>query len=144
VRVYLDNCTLNRPFDDQSQARIRLETEAKLCLQEQVRKREIELAWSYILDFENAANPFNDRQTAIGKWKDCAVCDVGETASLLRMAEDLGDAGLKASDALHVACAIAAKCDHFVTADDRIIGKCAGLTEITVIDPTALVRELDL
>ena len=28
TRVYFDACCLNRPFDDQSQARIRLETEA--------------------------------------------------------------------------------------------------------------------
>jgi hypothetical protein len=27
-RVYFDTCALNRPFDDQSQPRIRLETEA--------------------------------------------------------------------------------------------------------------------
>jgi len=27
-RVYLDLCCLNRPFDDQTQERIRLETEA--------------------------------------------------------------------------------------------------------------------
>jgi hypothetical protein len=30
VRLYLDNCSFNRPFDDQSQLKIRLETEAKL------------------------------------------------------------------------------------------------------------------
>lgn len=30
MRVYLDNCMFNRPFDDQGHIRIRLETEAKL------------------------------------------------------------------------------------------------------------------
>ena len=29
MKLYLDNCCFNRPFDDQSQLRIRLETEAK-------------------------------------------------------------------------------------------------------------------
>jgi hypothetical protein len=61
MRIYLDNCCLNRPFDDQRQARIRLEAEAKLCIQQQVREGRIELAWSYMLDFENAANPFEER-----------------------------------------------------------------------------------
>jgi len=28
--IYLDNCCYNRPFDDQSQLRVRLEAEAKL------------------------------------------------------------------------------------------------------------------
>lgn len=30
MRVYLDNCSFNRPFDDQTQIKISLETEAKL------------------------------------------------------------------------------------------------------------------
>ena len=32
VRVYLDNCCFNRPFDEQVSAVIRLETDAKLHL----------------------------------------------------------------------------------------------------------------
>jgi hypothetical protein len=31
--IYLDNCAYNRPFDDQSQLRISLETQAKLYIQ---------------------------------------------------------------------------------------------------------------
>ena len=46
MRVYLDNCCFNRPFDSQAQARVRLETEAKLRIQERVVAGEIELAWS--------------------------------------------------------------------------------------------------
>ncbi|MFN0197095.1 MAG: PIN domain protein, partial [Planctomycetaceae bacterium] len=34
MRIYLDNCCFNRPFDDQRQIRVRLETEAKLCIQQ--------------------------------------------------------------------------------------------------------------
>lgn len=58
MRVYLDNCCFNRPFDDQKQIRIRLETEAKLEIQQKILQNKIELAWSYILDFENEMNPF--------------------------------------------------------------------------------------
>ena len=32
MRVYLDVCCLNRPFDDQSQDRIKLETDAVLSI----------------------------------------------------------------------------------------------------------------
>jgi hypothetical protein len=68
VRVYLDNCCLNRPFDDQRQMRVRLEAEATLCIQEHSRRGTLELVWSYMLDFENAANPFEDgaRRSADG------------------------------------------------------------------------------
>ena len=37
IKVYLDNCTYNRPFDDQKDIRIRLESEAKLFIQEQIK-----------------------------------------------------------------------------------------------------------
>ena len=33
MRVYLDNCCYNRPFDDQDQLTIRLETVTKLAVQ---------------------------------------------------------------------------------------------------------------
>jgi len=31
-RLYLDNCCFNRPFDNQKQLKIKLETEAKLFI----------------------------------------------------------------------------------------------------------------
>ena len=58
MRIYLDNCCFNRPFDDQGQIRVRLETEAKLCIQENIRGGALELAWSYIIDSENGSEPF--------------------------------------------------------------------------------------
>ncbi len=32
MRIYLDNCCFNRPFDDQTHFRIRIEAEAKLVV----------------------------------------------------------------------------------------------------------------
>lgn len=48
--IYLDNCSFNRPFDDQSQIRIRIETEAKLYIQENIVSGKLQLCWSYILE----------------------------------------------------------------------------------------------
>ena len=61
LKVYLDNCCFNRPFDDQSQLIIRLETEAILFIQEEIKNGNIELVWSYILEQENDDNPFERR-----------------------------------------------------------------------------------
>ena len=103
MRVYLDNCCFNRPFDDQRQARVRLEAEAKLYIQEQIRNNTLELAWSYILDLENAANPFEVRRTTISGWRRYARMDVEETPALVQQAHSLVALGLKAKDALLVA-----------------------------------------
>jgi hypothetical protein len=83
-RIYLDNCCFNRPFDDQSQIRIRIETEAKLFLQQEVLEKRLELAWSYILDFENAFNPFPERKAVIARWRHYAIVRVIESSALLR------------------------------------------------------------
>ena len=86
MRVYLDNCCLNRPFDDQRQTRVRLEAEAKLCIQEHIRSGTLELVWSYMLDFENAANPFEERRTTISGWRQYATMDIEETPIILQHA----------------------------------------------------------
>lgn len=143
MRIYLDNCCFNRPFDSQAQVRVRLETEAKLRIQERVVSGEIELAWSYILDYENAANPFEERRAAVGLWRTRSVVDVVETPVLLKNAQSLVVLGLRSKDALHVACAVEAGCEYFVTTDDALLKKLAGYTQISAVDPTAFVRSTE-
>lgn len=65
MRVYLDNCCYNRPYDDQNQLRIHLETEAKLYIQELIVEKEIELVSSYVLLYENSQNRDAHKKTAI-------------------------------------------------------------------------------
>ena len=144
MKVYLDNCCFNRPFDDQQQTRIRIEAEAKLCIQDQIRSGTLELVWSYMVDFENAANPFEERRVTISEWRQYATIDVEETAVILQNAKRLSGRGLKAKDAIHIACAIAGECTYFVTTDDDILKRRQDIHDIAVIDPTALVREMNL
>jgi predicted nucleic acid-binding protein len=143
VRIYLDNCCFNRPFDSQAHLRVRLETEAKLHIQERVVAGEIELTWSYILDYENAANPFEERRAAVGSWRKRSVVDVVETPSLLNNAKSLVELGIRSKDALHVACAVEAGCEYFVTTDDTLLKKLARYTRISAVDPTAFVRSTE-
>ena len=104
----------------------------------------MELAWSYILDFENEANPFEERRAAVAVWKQSAVIDIEESAAILLKANALVDIGLKSKDALHLSCAIAGGCGYFLTTDDEIYRRGRQLREITVSDPTSFVREIDL
>ena len=68
-RIYLDNCAYNRPFDDKDQLIICMEAEAKLKIQEDIRKGIYELIWSYMNEYENNDNPYDDKREAIGAWK---------------------------------------------------------------------------
>ena len=143
MRVYLDNCSFNRPFDDQSQFRIQLEAEAKLFIQKKIREGRLELAWSYILAYESQANPFDERRETIQAWQQQAVVDTDETPEILVKAYAFTAIGLKSKDALHVACAIETKCDYFITTDDGIIKKMQNSQAIVALDPTAFVREIE-
>ena len=49
IKIYLDNCCYNRPFDEQNQDLIRLETKAKLVIQNRIRQGLYSLVWSFIV-----------------------------------------------------------------------------------------------
>lgn len=142
MRVYLDNCMFNRPFDDQSHIRIRLEAEAKLYVQQQIREGQLELVWSYILEFENAQNPYRERQHAIQTWKNIAVVDIEENPHLLDTARLLLAQGIKTKDALHVACAIESQADYFLSTDDKLLKKLQTINLITALNPMDYIKEL--
>jgi predicted nucleic acid-binding protein len=142
MRVYLDNCCFNRPFDDQNQIRINLEAQAKLFVQSQIKDKQIELVWSYILDYENAFNPFEERKITIQKWKSKAILDIEENNQILETAKELISLGIKSKDALHVACAIEGRCDFFLTTDDRVLKKLADYKKIAVVNPVTIIVNL--
>ena len=141
-RHYLDNCCFNRPFDDQSQLRIKLESEAKLKIQTDIQAGNLDLVWSYILEAENEANPFEERKRAIREWKNYAVMNFDEEKAILDKANMLNQIGLRSKDALHISCAISAGCQYFLTTDDKILNKDVLIEELTIIDPIGFIREV--
>lgn len=141
MKIYLDNCCSNRPFDDQNQLRIKLATEAKLDIQARVVKGELDLAWSYVLDLENEANPFEQRRLAIGDWRVNARVYTNETDEILGASERFEKMGVRGKDALHLACAVAMECGYFLTTDDQLVKRASSVTEIRVTDSVSFIRE---
>jgi len=121
--LYLDLCCFNRPFDDQTQSRIRLETEAKLLIQQHIRDGRHRLIWSHILEFENSLNPFANRRESIQAWRDYSALVIGHSAPLVELARELMRLGIKEYDALHAAAATLAGANLFITTDDRLAKK---------------------
>jgi len=58
----------NRPFDDQSQARIRLEAEAFLSILEKNDGRCFSIISSSVLAYENSLSPFPERKERISNY----------------------------------------------------------------------------
>lgn len=142
MKIYLDNCCYNRPFDDQSQIKIHLETQAKLYVQDKIKSGVYDLAWSYILDYENGKNPYDEKRMAIAPWKAIAsTCITEETEDILTFAETLSLKGIKTYDALHISCAVAADCEYYLTTDKKLLN--SEIAEIKIVSPIAFVNEME-
>jgi predicted nucleic acid-binding protein len=140
-RLYLDNCSFNRPYDDQTILKNYLEAEAKTFIQREILQETFELAWSYMMDYEISFNPFSDRKNQILKWKEKAKIDVDESDKIIIMANDIMKKNIKSKDALHLACAIEAECKYFITTDRRILNKL--VDKIIIINPLNFVGVLE-
>lgn len=141
MRIYLDNCCYNRPFDDQTQLRISLESQAKLHIQEMIKNGKYDLVSSFILLYENSQNRIQSKKRIISDFINefCAVY-VGEDQSetVRSIAKEITKNGIKPADSVHVACAIIASCDYFLTTDDRLLKYTSD--KIKVINPTEFIR----
>jgi hypothetical protein len=137
VRVYLDTSVLNRPYDDQAQPRIMLETAALVGILKMIEEGELDMVRSAVLDYENSRNPFPLRR----EWVDsCLALAKGyqeATATVKARALQHETRGIKSLDALHVACAETAGCGYFFTCDDRIVKKYSGAMQ--VINPVDFI-----
>ena len=65
MRIYLDSCCLQRPLDDQTQPRIRVETEAVLAVLAAVRAGDLSLLNSEALEYELSRTPDEARRAEV-------------------------------------------------------------------------------
>ncbi len=65
MRIYLDTCCLNRPFDDQSQERVRLESEAVMLIHRRVVAGDLFLIASSLLVHELMQGRDEKRQVGV-------------------------------------------------------------------------------
>jgi hypothetical protein len=142
LNIYLDNCCYNRPYDDQTQLRIELETKAKLFIQTLIEDGKVDLTISYMSELENGDNPFDDHRMSIAAFFDNAKTTVTETNDIIERAEKFVENGLKSHDSLHLSCAIAEGCDCFISTDDRLLNhKDDRIELITPVDFIRLWRD---
>ena len=141
IRIYLDNCAYNRPFDDKDQLIIRMEAEAKLKIQEDIRKGAFELIWSYMNEYENNDNPYIDKREAISVWKQIAVYICLPDENILQKGRLIQHSAIRPKDSLNLACAIESGCQYFITTDKALLKKAELLSEIEIINPIDFIRK---
>ena len=146
MRVYLDCCCLQRPFDDKSQPRIAVEAEAVLVILALCESGQLKLISSDALLFEIGRIPDQNRKDDALAILRIANETFELTPELEALARRLEASGLKPLDALHLAFASASKVDYFCTCDDKFLKKAKSFARlnIKVVSPTELVMELDI
>jgi len=138
VKVYLDTSVYNRPFDDQTQPRIWLETLAFAVILQMVEAGSLELVTSSVLEYENSRNPFLVRRNWVAHCSRLASFYHEVDERIRQRAEELEQQGLQPVDALHMACAEATGSEYFLTCDDRVVRRCQG-EKLRVLNPVGFV-----
>ena len=144
-RIYLDVCCLNRPFDNQSQQRVRLEAEAIKSVLLFIGTGQWIGIGSEAIDFEIARMADRDRQVEVasiaGGFPECVRVEDSER----RRGVALERLGFASADALHLACAEKARADVFLTTDDALLnraGRHAKELTVRVANPFAWLVEV--
>ena len=145
LKIYLDVCCLNRPFDDQSHSRIHLEAEAILLIMSRLQAGELFWLGSDAINHEVSQIPDFERRRRVE-----ALISAGQPSSPLTAADitrtkALQALGFKQWDALHLACAERGQADIFLTTDDKLLRlaqKVADQLQVRVANPLAWLTEV--
>lgn len=142
-KLYIDVCALCRPFDNQTNARIRLETDACFMIIERIRSGKYALIVSPAHLVEIGAmedEPLQKRElmSMLGELKTDAHFHM---PAVRHRAEVLSGLGFGAADAAHVAFAEDAA-DCFISCDDKLLKKCRrSVSKIECFNPVAFCVE---
>ncbi|MCG3147014.1 MAG: hypothetical protein PCFJNLEI_00450 [Verrucomicrobiae bacterium] len=145
MRIYLDMCAWKRPFDDQTQGRILIETTAVLRILNAADAGIFTLCNSAALEAENRRNPNQQRRERVGVLLATSGRATPATPEILARAETLVQQGFGDWDALHVAFAEHQRADYFATVDDEVLARSAKTKlGVKVTDVIDLLQELHI
>ena len=109
-----------------------------------IKEKKLELITSYMLRYECGNNPFSMRRDAIFDFIDkYAFGYVGDDRKdvIEAKAEEIIKTGVKFKDACHVASAIYAGCEYFISTDIRLLKYHS--KEIKMVTPIEFVVEME-
>ena len=141
--IYMDNCCFNRPFDDLSDDKVRLESESVLTIVERSDKKIWELCSSDILFDEISRMDDPVRREKVLILYASANVNIKMSDDIINRAKKLMQVNIKPFDALHIASAESINADVFLTTDKRLINasKRTNLS-VRVLNPAIWIMEV--
>ncbi|MGI8638464.1 MAG: PIN domain-containing protein [Pyrinomonadaceae bacterium] len=144
MKIYLDNCSLQRPLDDQSQPRIERETEAIIEILSFCEAGILTLISSEVLQTEiNEISDFERKEASFGILE-IARETVAVDSEIESRAKEFEKFGVRPFDALHLASAEAGNAEYFCTCDDKLLKKAKMRSDLKLkaVSPIKLLEEI--
>jgi hypothetical protein len=147
VRIYLDACCVNRLTDDQSQRRIREESEAIERILGGVRRGQFHWIASDVLVDEIEGGPQTARKGENRALLALSSEIIEASDRIVERASELEAVGYGAFDALHLSSAEDGRADVLLTTDDKFLKRASrseGTPRISVRNPVSWLKETDV
>ena len=118
--IYLDNCCYNRPFDDQTQERIHLESEVILTVLKMGQMKKIIIVGSEILELEIKRMQDEDKKRKVLDLYSIADMNILYSEKIKKRSVEIMSASqIRTFDSLHIAAAEEANAEILLTTDDK-------------------------
>ncbi len=141
-KIYLDVCCYNRPFDDLSDDRIRLESEAVAIILERCEQDFYYLVSSEIVSHEISRIPNKDKLNAVLRLSNTSKVIVKVNEKIIKRVKQFQESSIKPFDALHLALAEHEKVNIFLTTDYKLIKKAKTLeVQCRVMNPIDFIHK---
>lgn len=145
MKIYFDVCCLNRPFDDLTQDRVRLESEAVLTILNHCQTKNWHLLNSEMVEIEISKIPDDDKRLKVSILSTLLKSEILIDKEIESRAIEVEEMGFKSFDALHIACAEKGEADIFLTTDDNLLQKAlqnGNLLKVRVENPVRWLMEV--
>jgi len=147
MKLYLDNCCYNRPYDDQTQEKIHMEGEAVLAIINRCIKNIDEIVGSPALDLEIAQIGDSEKKEKVKYlYEQVITTKVDYTENVLKQARELSEqTSIRTLDGFHLAFAENSGADFLLTTDIKFEKLCSKLNMKTrVVNPLKYLMEVML
>lgn len=135
--LYLDYNGFQRGFDNPEDPRIREEALACHEIFSRAQQNKIKLIWSFMHDDETNLCPFPERKLEVLRLSSLCKIRIGPEEEIYNLALSYQKKeSLHSKDALHLACAVYAEANFFLSCDDQLVRQTRRLKlEIQSLNP---------
>ena len=144
MRIYLDNCCYNRPFDDLRQEKNNLEAQAIKLIVDKYWKDEFEIYTSdaLVIEMNNIKDQIK-KAKVLEVYNKLNLINIPFSNNIIKRASELRQYNIKNMDSLHIAYAESSNIDYFITTDKLLINASSRANlNVKVINPISFIMEV--